>query len=514
MCDCCMNRRQFGAAAAMGLVGGALGLSTVAASDTSEIRPWEPDMPLFVLGRPLRVQPILAHNVMAPRPKASWRSWSEIVNEPAAAEEMRRIGRELEALSAKAEFPLEVLPTAKVTTVEDAVKMQEGDFDVALLYAASNSRLFAPCCATAPQRDTVVFVRHKSGPTYYGYECLGARHFKVPSPEVWQTCSADDHGPVTLDDVVVDDYDEVLWRLRALYGLKNFIGHRVLALGGAQGKYDATAPEVARKRYRTDIVDISYAEFSARLKAVMADAGLQKQCAAWTDRYLAMPNTRLETSKEFVQRAFAVYLVFRQWLAEHKTPAITINSCMGTIITASDTTACMPLSWLNDEGYIALCESDFVVVPAGILLRYIAGKPVFMHNSTFPHKAMVTCAHCTAPRRMDGKRYEPARILTHYESDFGAAPKIEMPIGQEVCAISPEYATGRWVGIKAVVRDNPFFAICRSQQDVEIVGDWKRLIREARDSHWMMVYGDYLREIGYAARKIGLTWDDISNTYA
>ena len=136
----------------------------------------------------------------------------------------------------------------------------------------------------------------------------------------------------------------------------------------------------------------------------------------------------------------------------------------------------MPLSWLNDEGYLAFCESDFVIVPPGILLHYIAGKPVFMHNSTFPHKAMVTCAHCTAPRRMDGKRYEPVRIMTHYESDFGAAPKVEMPIGQQVCAISPEYTTGRWVGIKGIVRDNPCFAICRSQQDVEIQGDWRRLI--------------------------------------
>jgi len=505
-----MNRREFTAMTAAGLAGSALALSSATAAGTVSVEPWDPDKPLVVTGRPLRVQPILAHNVMAPRKKASWRSWSEIVNEPAAAEEMQRIGNELKALSAKADFPLELLPPAKVTTVEQAAGVQQGDFDVALLYAASNARLFSPCCAAAPERDTVVFVRHKNGPTYYGYECLGVRFFKVPSPEVWQGNSADNHGPVTLDDMVVDDYDEVLWRLRALYGLKNFVGQRVLALGGPQGKYDRSAPDVARERYRLEIVDVAYEELAARLKAVMADAKLQQQCDAWTDRYLAMPNTKLETKKEFVQRAFALYLVFRQWLCEHKAPAITINACMGTIISMSDTTACMPLSWLNDEGYVALCESDFVVVPAGILLHYIAGKPVFMHNSTFPHNATVTCAHCTAPRRMNGKRYEPARIMTHYESDFGAAPKIEMPIGQQVCAISPEYATGRWVGIKAVVRDNPCFAICRSQQDVEIQGDWRRLIPEARDSHWMMVYGDYLREIGYAARKIGLTWDNVS----
>jgi hypothetical protein len=45
---------------------------------------------------------------------------------------------------------------------------------------------------------------------------------------------------------------------------------------------------------------------------------------------------------------------------------------------------------------------------------------------------------------------------------------------------------------------------------VEIQGDWKRLVSEVRDSHWMMAYGDYLREIGYAARKLGLEWVSLS----
>jgi hypothetical protein len=150
-----------------------------------------------------------------------------------------------------------------------------------------------------------------------------------------------------------------------------------------------------------------------------------------------------------------------------------------------------------------------VVIPAGILLHYVSGKPVFMHNSTFPHKGIVTCAHCTSPRRMDGARYEPADILTHYESEYGAAPKVTVPVGQEVTFIDPEYSTGRWIGFKGTVEGNPFLEICRSQQDVRIQGDWKRLIREVRDSHWMMAYGGYLDELGYAARKIGVQWESI-----
>jgi hypothetical protein len=122
---------------------------------------------------------------------------------------------------------------------------------------------------------------------------------------------------------------------------------------------------------------------------------------------------------------------------------------------------------------------------------------------------VVTCAHCTAPRRMDASRYEPARIQTHYESDFGAAPKVEIPIGSRVTFIDPEYATGRWLGFRGRVEGNPSLEICRSQQDVRIEGEWKKLLNEVRDSHWLMVYGDHLEAAGYAAEKLGLTWEEI-----
>ena len=97
MCQHCMNRRDFGALTAAGLAGGVLGLSSVLSAEGSTAEavvpePWDPDKPPVVTGRPLRVQPILAHAVMSPREKTSWRSWSEIINEPAAAEELQRIG--------------------------------------------------------------------------------------------------------------------------------------------------------------------------------------------------------------------------------------------------------------------------------------------------------------------------------------------------------------------------------------------------------------------------------------
>ena len=37
-------------------------------------------------------------------------------------------------------------------------------------------------------------------------------------------------------DVVVDSQDEVLWRLRALCGLRNTVGSRIVAIGGPGGE--------------------------------------------------------------------------------------------------------------------------------------------------------------------------------------------------------------------------------------------------------------------------------------
>jgi L-fucose isomerase-like protein len=309
---------------------------------------------------------------------------------------------------------------------------------------------------------------------------------------------------------VVDDYGEVLWRLRALYGIKNFIGKRILALGGAWGKYDERAPKVAREKYGIDIVELSYDDLKRRVTNAKADGRLVARAEKWTEEYLSQPNVTLAAPRKNVVNAFLVYAIVKEWMQQHDSVVFTIKNCMTKLLPIADTTPCLLLGWLNDEGLLAFCESDFVVIPSGILLHYVSGKPVFLHNSTFPHGGVVTCAHCSAPRRMDGRKYEPTDVVTHYESDCGAAPKVKMAVGQEVTFIDPEYSSGRWVGFKGVITRNPSYDICRTQQDVEIQGDWKQLVNEVRDSHWMMAYGDYLKELGYASRKLGIQWVNIS----
>jgi L-fucose isomerase-like protein len=314
--------------------------------------------------------------------------------------------------------------------------------------------------------------------------------------------------------VVVDSYERLQSRLRALFALKRTMGKRIVAVGGASGwgAGGGQAPEIARKVWKLDIVDYSYADLSKRLEAAQRNAVLRERASYRAEQYLKIPGTRLETKRGFYENAFLLESVLRDILADAGTDAITINACMGTIMPISKTTACMPLSLLNDDGYLAFCESDFVVIPSGILLHYISGKPVFLNDPTFPHDGMVTLAHCTAPRKMNGQRLEPVRILTHFESDYGAAPKVAMRKGQITTNLIPDFACKDWLGFAGTIVANPFLDICRSQIDVRIHGDCDEVVRRMKGFHWMLGYGDDLDEVGYALGKLGIGWRNVSKT--
>jgi len=502
-----LNRRDFMQRTTLGIAGGLMAL-TPRLWASSEPAGWDPQRPFPLIGQKLRVQPMFMVRLPTPRKEASWKSWGGVQTEAAVVEEMDRITQELAALVRRADFGIEVLPVVRIGSVEEAERLSERDYDVSLVYACTGSGSMLRACLEGG-RDRLVFVRHRSGPIYYWYEALSVRYLRTDSAS--GSSVQDPAVPeVHVEDVVVDDYSEVLWRLRALAAVKNTLGSPILALGGAWGKYAPDAPQVAKDRYGFKIIEVGYEAFESRLREALADRREMARAERWTQEYLAIPNTMLRTDRQFVVNAFVLYDLFKELMAEHQASVFTIKSCMGTIIPMSKTTACLSLALLNDEGPMAFCESDFVIIPAGILMRYIAGKPVFLHNSTFPHGGVVTCAHCTCPRRLDGQTYAPTKVLTHYESDYGAAPKVDMPEGQPVTFLNPQYSTDRWVGFKGAVQSNPFYEICRSQQDVEIEGNWKQLLQEARDSHWVMVYGDYLNEVRYACRKLGIRCADLS----
>jgi hypothetical protein len=65
---------------------------------------------------------------------------------------------------------------------------------------------------------------------------------------------------VSTQDVVVDRPDEMLWRMRALYGLKNTLGKKMVCIGGASGWGEGgqKAPDLARNLWKMDLQSVDY----------------------------------------------------------------------------------------------------------------------------------------------------------------------------------------------------------------------------------------------------------------
>ena len=506
MCCQCINRREFLGLTTAGIAGAGFAFKPSFLPDEKE--EWNPDKPKVTTGKTLTVQPVLMYNIFKMKPQTSWRPWGGLHDKNDLSEEMNRISDELKLILKNSNFPLKILPLVTVQSVEEASEVRESDYDVMIIYAASGSGNILEACVSE-NRHNIIFVRHRSGPIYQWYEIVHNRFLRKGGKE-FELNDYRNPGGTDIYDVVVDDYNGILWRLRALYGVKNFIGSSIVALGGGGGWSCPPAPELAMEKFKIDIKNVSYEELEKRIKTAGADRKLVSLAEKWTEQYLSLPYTTLETNKQFVTNAFLLYGIFKDLMLDYNSQAFTIRSCMSTVIPIAETTACLPLSLINDEGYLAFCESDFNVIPSGILLHYISGKPVFLNDPTYPHDGIVTAAHCTAPRRMDGKNYDPAKIVTHFESDYGATPKVELAKGEKLTMICPDCTQKKWLGFKGTIESSPSYDICRSQYDINIEGDWEKLIEDVRGFHWMMALGDCTKEMKYAVRKIGLDWLDVS----
>ncbi|MHB0960361.1 MAG: hypothetical protein ACYC0X_08745 [Pirellulaceae bacterium] len=456
--------------------------------------------------RPLVVKPILVHRISTRAPQTSWRIWGGLQTQEDADREAVRINEELTGLQANADFPLKFLP---VTLVYDAKQLDGvGDLpaaDVLLLYAAGDYLFtgFREAIVTLG-KDTIVFSRFLSGPLYSSYTTVSPCLLRAGTDDRRTSQGVDEL------DVVIDSQDELLWRLRALGGLRNTIGSRIVAIGGPGGwGIGDRATKTAVDLWKLDIRTVEYPELAELIKASRADAAAVERAQRRAAEYLQLPGTTLEIDRTFVENAFLLEQVFRGLMKQADCRAITVNSCMGTIMPIAETSACLTLSVLNDAGYQAFCESDFVVIPAGMLAANIAGRPMFLQDPCYPANHVIVGAHCTAPRKMDGKTLDPARIVTHYESDYGAAPKVEMQKGMKVTNLIPDFAGECMACFVGEIADVPFLPICRSQIVIRYDCSDRLLAERMRGYHWITFYGDYQREVEYALRRTRIRFEGL-----
>jgi len=441
----------------------------------------------------LVVQPVLMCAIPKRVEGRSWRNWGSLQSEEAVRKEVARIDGELKQIRESAGFNLRTLPLAKATSVEHVGSLKESEADVMLVYAAGGWTNILDAIAGLGKR-MIIFIRHRKGGYYLWDEIVHSRFLRGHTDTIQRQ-------DVGIDDVAVDDNEEIQWRLRALYGLKNTIGRRIICVGGPGGWSCPRAPDLARERFQLDMVTVKIPELNAMIEAARKDEQLMAQCRDKMNKYVGAEGVTLTTTKEAVAGSFLLKKLFHELMDKHECSAVTTRGCMGSY---AGIMPCLTLTLINDDGYMAYCEGDFVAIPAHILTHFTCGNPTYFCNPTFPHKGRMMFAHCTAPRRMDGKNLAPTEIVTHYESDCGAATHVHFPEGQLLTIIKPDFEAKRWLAFTGKILGSPFIDTCRAQVEVSLNADTADVLNNLRGFHCVLAYGDHIKEVTYAAKKVGI----------
>ena len=196
--------------------------------------------------------------------------------------------------------------------------------------------------------------------------------------------------------------------------------------------------------------------------------------------------------------AAKAYLVIKKICQDERLDAMTIR-CFD-IVKACNTTSCLALALLNDEGIVAGCEGDMQTLLTMILAKRLCGEEAFMANPSQLTDHTTMFAHCTIPLAM----CDNTVIRSHFESGIGVAIQGAMPL--------TDYTIFKWGGrrlerffvadAKAVEHQysNHF---CRTQLTLD-VNLKPYLLHTSIGNHHVIIKGRHADEIRHFMKENGI----------
>lgn len=195
-------------------------------------------------------------------------------------------------------------------------------------------------------------------------------------------------------------------------------------------------------------------------------------------------------NEEEFQKAEKIYLALKKTLRNYCLTSLTIR-CFD-ILEADNTTGCLALSLLNDEGITAGCEGDVPAAISMLIARVATQKPAFMANPSRVEKDEVVFAHCTAPYSM----LKYFKIDSHFESGIGLAISGDFAPGPvtlfKIDGEASSYALAEGEILAFSREEN----LCRTQIKASFSGAKEYMLQRPLGNHQILILGHHAKKIG------------------
>ncbi|BEP17148.1 L-fucose/L-arabinose isomerase family protein [Pyrofollis japonicus] len=302
--------------------------------------------------------------------------------------------------------------------------------------------------------------------------------------------------------IYVSDFDDkgllaISQGLRILRSLAKLQGARLGIIGGISPwlVYSKLTAENANK-LGIQLISIDMNEFLAFYQDAKEPEDLVKR--------LVQNASSIRVTRDEVAKALKVYVALKSLIDRYGLDALTIK-CFD-LIENIRTTACLALSLLNSEGFVAGCEGDVPSTVSMMILSAISGKPVFMANPARIEDNMAVFAHCTSPIML-GQQYS---LLTHFESGIGVGVSVKMAPGEPVTILRLDPSTLKLRIMRGTIIESGLLSNlhCRTQVKVRLRNP-RIIIEKSIGNHYVMTIGDYTESLTIAAQLLGIEYEVI-----
>lgn len=206
-----------------------------------------------------------------------------------------------------------------------------------------------------------------------------------------------------------------------------------------------------------------------------------------------------EPSESDMLEAAKTYLVIKKICQEERLNAMTIR-CFD-IVKVCNTTSCLALALLNDEGIVAGCEGDMQTLLTMILAKRLCGEEAFMANPSQLTNHTTMFAHCTIPLNM----CDETIIRSHFESGMGVAIQGAMPLTDYTIFKWGGHRLDKFIALDAKAVENQYSDhFCRTQImfDVNLK---PYLLYRSIGNHHVIIRGRHAAEIRNFMKENGIS---------
>ena len=291
------------------------------------------------------------------------------------------------------------------------------------------------------------------------------------------------------NEILHGELSAIIQRIHILYNnfcaQRSLFGKRIGVIGTPSSWLIASNVDylLAKRRWGIEYMDIPLERIYEHFQLITDDE-VGASCAALASQALACR----EASPEDLIKAMRLYRAIKKVCEEEKLDALTL-SCF-KLVEQIDTTGCLALSLLNDEGIIAGCEGDLQSVFTLLAVKTLAKKEGFMANPSMINTRTneLVLGHCTVGL----KQSERYIIRNHFETEKGIGIQGLLPTGDvTIVKCGGECLDEYYLSTGTLTENTNYINMCRTQVRIKMDTPAEYFLKNPLGNHHILLHGNY-----------------------